>query len=464
MAIALIVLAILFSVYSALRPFRIGRLHITIATGPLLALCILFAAQIITLETVSLGLLGTGSLRPWEILVIFFTVAYVSISLDLTGILDFFAYRIVDKARGSGIKLFVFFYAFSCALTVFTSNDIVILTLTPIIFYLGRHAKLNVVPLLVAEFFGANTMSMLLYIGNPTNSIVGNALGLSFMEYTRVMWLPALSAGLANLALLYMYFRKDLTRRFEKIPASRYTVRNWADAVLSCTLMVLMLGFLAASQSLGMPIWSITAAAAAVFILEDLAFGAYYTLRHKALPDTALVRTEEEIFRLYGIPEHRNDFWITIKRIPWKILPFITVFFILVAGLYQHGAVDAAAAFISGFARSTGSSIAANGSAAFVLANMVNNQPMTILFSSILISEQLLIPGPAFQAAAYAVVIASNLGANLTLIGALAGLMWKTILKTKGMTIRYRDFFKAGICITPPVFALTLLVLYLVLL
>jgi len=80
--------------------------------------------------------------------------------------------------------LFFYFFFLSSLITLFTSNDIVILTLTPIIFYFGKHAKVKMMPYLIAEFFAANIWSMFLYIGNPTNIIVAMASGLNFYEYT----------------------------------------------------------------------------------------------------------------------------------------------------------------------------------------------------------------------------------------------------------------------------------------
>ena len=91
MSITLIIIAIFFSVISALAPFNIKKLSINIITGPLLTLAALYALQIIDLQTIRLGILGNAQLRPWEILIIFLTTAYVSISVDVTGILDFFA-------------------------------------------------------------------------------------------------------------------------------------------------------------------------------------------------------------------------------------------------------------------------------------------------------------------------------------------------------------------------------------
>jgi hypothetical protein len=108
-------------------------------------------------------------------------------------------------------------------------------------------------------------------------------------------------------------------------------------------------------------------------------------------------------------------------------------------------------------------SVDVTGILGFTLANIINNQPMTILLSSMLTSESFHLPHSMFLGGAYAVIIASNLGANLTLIGALAGLMWKKILQNKNLDISYISFLRTGIMITPIVFACSLVTLYFVL-
>jgi len=432
MGITLTILAILFSIFAAVYPFRIGKLKIDMVNGSLISILLLIVFQVIDFDTIKLGLIGDGSLKPWEVIVIFFTVAYVSVSLDITGIFDYIAYKIVLLSRGNGKNLFVFFYLFSSILTVFTSNDIVILTLTPIIFYLGKHAHLNVIPLLFAEFFGANTLSMFLYIGNPTNIIIGNSIGLGFLEYTRVMWLPSIVAAAGNLILLYLVFKKDITANFEQKIDSVYEVKDWSDAVISSVLLLLMLCILAMSQYLNFAIWEVTTAFAIIFILKDIIF-------------------------------NKGGLYKTYKKMPWQILPFIIAFFIFIAQLKISGAVDYLAQIISGLSQSLAPSIFFNGIISFVCVNVMNNQPATILYSNIMVNEHFIAPQASLYGAAYAVVIASNLGANFTLIGALAGLMWKRILAKKGLKITYISFLKKGLLITPAVFFITLLILYFVL-
>ena len=457
--IILIIIAILFSVLAAVRPFKIGKIPVNLATGSLLALLILLALRVLDLETIRLGILGNGQLEPWKIIVIFFSVAYVSISTDVTGIFDFLAYKITHKSNRNGYRLFLFIYLFTCVITVFTSNDIDILTLTPIIFYLSKHAKINVIPLLFAQFFATNIVSMFFYTGNPTNIIVANALGLGFLEYTKVMWLPTVIALVVNFALLFLFFRKTITRKYVFKNNSNYKVRNWFDAVLSSILLVSMLVVLGFSEYFHLPIWVITVTFAAIFMIEDIIFGIFYKIKESKLSLVQLQKGKD----VYGIPAEKNEFWVAFKRVPWKILPFIATFFIFVQGLKQYGVVDYFATIISHFSTSLASGIAINGFFGLIMANIINNQPMTIFLSNILVSDSFVVSEVVFKGSAYAVVVASNLAASVTLIGALAGLMWKNILAKKGLKISYLDFLKKGVMITPVVFVVTLAVLYLVL-
>ena len=156
----LLLLAIGFSVYTALNPIRLKNITFDKVIGSLFAVNFLFALRIIDVDTVNKALIGDGFLEPWKIILIFLSVAYVSISTDTTGFFDYLSYKIVEKSKGSELKMFMFFYLFAGALTIFTSNDIVILTLTPIILYISKYTKINIMPFLLAEFFAASFQSL----------------------------------------------------------------------------------------------------------------------------------------------------------------------------------------------------------------------------------------------------------------------------------------------------------------
>jgi arsenical pump membrane protein len=453
MNIIAILVIMLISIFLAIKPLKIKNISIPFVVSSFFLLAILYSNRVLTNETIARGIIGNGQIKPWEIMVIFFSVAFTSISVDATGIFDYLAYHIVRKTKGNGIKLFVFFYLFAGILTLFTSNDIVILTLTPIIFYLSKHANINIIPYLYVQFFSANTMSMLLYIGNPTNIIIGNALGFGFWRYSQIMWLPTIVATLANFLFLFLIFRSHITRHYTIHEQSNFKIENHFLAISSSALLLLMLSGLAFSQTFEWEIWKVTLLFAIIFLLLHLALiliSAFQKLKSVILKS-----------KISNMVSHKNQHFLIFifQRMPWKILPFITVFFIYVQGLQHYGVVDLIASISARFSQNLLSGIVVNGFSSLLLANIINNQPMTIFMSSVLVSNSFIVPESAFLGSAYAVIIASNLAANITYIGALAGMMWKKILSNKGLYISYWDFFKKGILITPLVFILTLLTL-----
>jgi len=84
--------------------------------------------------------------------------------------------------------------------------------------------------------------------------------------------------------------------------------------------------------------------------------------------------------------------------------------------------------------------------------NLINNIPMSVLFASILTdvtNHQL--------SAIYATIIGSNIGAYLTPIGALAGIMWMSLLKKYDIKFTFFDFMKYGVIIVPAILLMSLL-------
>ncbi len=460
MTICFIIIGLLFSVFSTIKNFKFFKISINIITAPLAVFLILYLFGIIDNDIIVKSIIGNNLLKPYEIIIIFYTVAYVSISVDLSGVLDFFAFKLIKHANNNGLYLFCFFYFFSCILTIFTSNDIVILTLTPIVFYLRKYASINIIPLLFAEFFGANTTSMLLYIGNPTNIIIANSLNLSFLDYTKIMFMPTVIATCANFILLLLVFKKKITKVFILHDNKKLKLRSISDAIISSSLLILMLLCLLVSERFSLKIWHVTLFFCLIFIVEDMIISIFYTVKNYKLYITEISKGLKEVYKIYGFSGERHDLFIIIKRLPWKILPFLFVMFVLITSLSEYGFISVLSSFISNISDSIFVNIFVYGITSFLLSNIINNQPMSILFSNIFTDKAHLMSELNLKASSYAVIIASNLGANLSLIGALAGVMWEKILRKNNLRVNYFIFLKVGISVTLFVFVISLLTLY----
>jgi len=133
--------------------------------------------------------------------------AYLSISMDISGFFKESAAYVVKAAKGDGRRLLVYIYILCSFLTYFSSNDIVIISLTPLIIHIGDCSTIqDVVPLLITQFIAANTAAMGLLVGSPTNIILGDALHLSFARYWVMMLLPTFVAVVVTLLMLMVVF------------------------------------------------------------------------------------------------------------------------------------------------------------------------------------------------------------------------------------------------------------------
>ena len=453
MPLLFILLAFSVSVYFIIRPRdlkvpMIGRrLTLDYAFGSVLGAALLLLLGVLTPQEAWGALIGRLGFSPYTIIILFMSMAYISVSLDSTGFFEYAALKMVQRCGGDGRKLFFRFYFLSSIITLFTSNDIVILTLTPIIFYFGKHARINPIPYLIAEFFAANVWSMFLYIGNPTNIIVASASGLSFLEYSYWMVLPTIAAGIANTALLYLVCRKMMTRRFRAPGGIRPEefLKNRPGAFVGLSVFVLALAGMALAPSAGMEMWAVSFALALCLFAFD-AISALYEYPKKEMVfyhvfkrHAARERSKVYRFRLHMIAE----------RMPWKVVPFLLCSFVMVEALVRRGLTDLAASAISWLSPNAMSASISMGFISGLSANVLNNQPMTVLFTKVMESPAFLLEGGTRMASLYSLIIGSNLGANLTIIGALAGIMWVKILRGKGLGISYGSFARVGFLVTP---------------
>jgi arsenical pump membrane protein len=129
----------------------------------------------------------------------------------------------------------------------------------------------------------------------------------------------------------------------------------------------------------------------------------------------------------------------TVKRLPYQLIPFVLSMFVMISALSQNGVTAAIASLLG-----TDFSVWKYGVTSFFAANLINNIPMSILFSSVIEA------GGAGARAVFATVIGSNLGALFTPIGALAGIMWSSLLNTGGVKFGYKDFLKLGVTVALP--------------
>jgi arsenical pump membrane protein len=212
---------------------------------------------------------------------------------------------------------------------------------------------------------------------------------------------------------------------------------------------------MAVSPIIGIEMWIVSLVAATGLFCYDAAV-AMFEHSNKNL-------SFYRVFKRYVYRSHTKVYSFRLhliaERMPWKIMPFLICAFIMVEGLVVSGVTDGIASFLSLVSVNVFASALSMGLLSSFSANLINNQPMTVLFTKITESQNFLLTGSDRIASVYALIAGSNLGANITLIGALAGIMWANILKHKDKGISYKNFAKLGLIVTVPVIIATCMML-----
>lgn len=414
------ILSVLFFPKIRLGPLRMGSYWVVALVGAAL----LLATGRVPLSTVWDALISDTAINPLKILILFISMTILSIYLDELGFFRFLANKTLKRAGKNQVKLFIYLYLIVSVLTVFTSNDVIILSFTPFICYFARNAKINAIPYLAAEFVAANTWSMALIIGNPTNIYLGTSYGIGFVEYVQTMWLPTLGAGITAFVMLYFISRKKLNRPIHG-EAERVVIKDKLSLWVGIFHLAVCTVMLALSSYIGVEMWLV----AALAVLSLVFWCLLIDLFRRHIPDELVA---------------------CAMRAPWQLIPFVVSMFVMTIVLSEQGVTAAIGRFL-------GSQYAAMkyGFASFLTANVVNNIPMSVLFCSIMQSCD-----PAsLHDAVYATVIGSNIGAFLTPIGALAGIMWSTILNEHGLHFGYLRFLKIGTAVAVPTLIVALLLI-----
>ena len=216
--------------------------------------------------------------------------------------------------------------------------------------------------------------------------------------------------------VLFLIFRKKLKKPIEALPSATLRIADKGLLVLGllhlggCTLLV------ASASFFSLPMWLICLCFAVSLFVTT---GIY-----------CLIRRKKPLEALH-----------TFFRVPWQLAPFMLSMFVLILTLQRYGITDKVSEFLG-----MGGSVFLYGLAAYLACNIINNIPMSVFFSAVLIP----LTGVAGTGATYAVIAASNLGAIFTPVGALAGIMWMSILREKNVKFSFADFSKYGIAVSLP--------------
>ena len=473
----------------------------------------------------SAEIVRTDNIKPYNILILFISLAYMAITLDVTGILQAAAFWVSNKGGSNGRKLYFYFYVLLTVISMVIGNDPIILSGTAFLVYYTAATELEPVAWLISEFAAANTASMVLFVGNPTNVVICEGFRINNAAFTAYTILPFLACSIACYAGLAFQFRssKHVPRKLHAIGQLnvREVLRDPISACFGSILLLICLIVIIVLSFFHIDVWKVVLPFAVAKFVFDISWDHYrYTtglipkLDSKAaadghLPDedamvnelkrattmptstqvpgdlerpstfASMSPSHEEALAASGstvvtkdrssspqssktapsdqrlFPETRDKidtmhqrlaahfptFFTALPRLPFGLIPFAFSQFILIEGLAHQGWIDVFGQWlVKASHRQMIPSVWLIGVLGVVLCNIAGtNIGATILLTKIVHAAEL--PDSSARAAAIALAVASNIGAvSFTFSASLAGLLWQSILKQKGIKIKQMSF------------------------
>jgi Na+/H+ antiporter NhaD/arsenite permease-like protein len=313
----------------------------------------------------------------------------------------------------------------SGVLSAFLINDIVCLTLTPLVLHLARQRRFDPIPHLIALATAANIGSTGTITGNPQNIYIGSHSGISYLRFAeRLLPVAALGLVLDFLVVAFVYRRRLFSQENRESICTEKAEAGWAASGRTA----------AQNPGGGEPAdsksqrWlrrksvAVTLAAVVLFFtglpLELVALGGAAVL--------LLGRTKPE--KVY-------------REVDWSLLVMFTGLFIVVHAFQVHVVAQWG---IEGWGWLLHHPVDLMSLVSAGLSNLVSNVPAVLLMAPVLKA----VPEASRETAWLALAMSSTFAGNVTVLGSVANLIVVENARREGVTVSFWEYCKVGVPLT----------------
>lgn len=337
-----------------------------------------------------LDLKGAWEALDPHTLVFLFGVMVVNAHLGYAGFFQWAVDRLVHLAR-TPFGLLVWLSFGTGVLSALFLNDTMAILLTPLVLFLTSSLSLPPVPYLLALAGATNLGSVATLTGNPQNILVGSFSGISYLDFTAVLFPVALLGLAVQVVLLWWLYPEVRSRRpLPPLPSLRYRLHR---GLLFKGLWVtggLFLAFI-----LGYPLAQGALVAAGILLFSR--------------------RLRSERFFL---------------RVDWELLVMFSGLFMVTRAVGELGLLEP----LKPLAHSPLGLIWVTA----LLSNLISNVPAVLLLHPLVGDTQSWL----------LLAAASTLAGNLTLLGSVANLIVAEAARREGYKLSFLEHLRFGLPLT----------------
>lgn len=421
-------------------------LQIYLTLGVFAAVILLIAFDLI--DMVVAALLGVSVLMVFEVidgsdlvpiidtaggpLALLFGGMVVARVIGKTGIFDWLGGAVLRATGGSGKRLLLLIVALVAPICALLPNATAVILVAPVIIGVCRALKVDFVGPLIITAIVSNAAGMLTLVGDPATFLVGSAIGLSFVDYLRMVSPGGLLTVLAVIPLLPRLLPEIWATRVT-LPPSRPGVRIERPVFLALSLLVLL-----------------------VMVVLFLIGESLPT--HIVPPEVAIVGAALALLVVYGV--RIEPVGEVLRDVDWKTILFLGAIFTLVQAfikteLLQGLSIQLYAWFGDDLLAVGLLSLAGIGILSSLLANIPVVAAALVMITGYLVAaeavpEVALASGfvdwpSAVMPVFVAMMFGATLGGNATLIGASANVVAVGICASHGRRVTFMQFLRIGL-------------------
>ena len=354
--------------------------------------------------------------------------------LDKTGVFAWLGEHMLRATDGSGKRLLLLVVALLLPLNAFLPNATVIILVAPIVIRVCQALEVDFVGPLIIAAIVSNAAGMLTLVSDPATFLVGQAIGLSFIEYMRLVSLGGLLAALVVVPFLPLLLPQIWSVRAPLPPRAHVAIEHPGFLALALLVALLMVVLFIIGESLP---------------------------THIVPAQVAIIGASLALLVVYGA--HIEPVSAVIRDVDWKTLVFLAAIFTLVQAfikteLLQGLSIQFYGWFGSQFTLVALVTLASIGTIGFVVANIPLVAAALVMIQGYLVAAQA-VPEIALAAGFadwpnvtlpvfVAMMFGGTLGGNATMIGASANIVAVGICASHGRRVSFMQFLRIGLPIT----------------
>jgi Na+/H+ antiporter NhaD/arsenite permease-like protein len=356
----------------------------------------------------------------WDVIFLLLGMMIIVSVLRQTGVFEYTAIWAAKRARGSPLRIMILLVLVTAFASALLDNVTTVLLIAPVTLLVCDRLEIGPAPFLMAEAFASNIGGTATLIGDPPSIIIASRAGLSF------------NAFLIHLAPIVIIIIGVFVALLPRLFPGAFAVNPARVAdVMS----------LEEREAIREPRLLIKCGVVLVAVLAGF-------VTHSAIhmqPSLVALVGAGILIVISGL-EH-SDY---LSSVEWDTLVFFAGLFVMVGALVKTGVVNQLARIAT--AATNGNALVTTMvmlAVSFVLSGLINNVPYAATMAPIVAQLLPSMGGHVHpQVLWWALVLGTDLGGNLTAVGASANVVILGIARRADSPISFWEFTRKGLVVT----------------